>query len=250
MATIDVAYVPQVIGEGLYPGHLVHVSQQRVSADGQLALAVPPDEEAVPGFELAPRLNQQLCWIAWSRNDWACCRRLRGRLGGPAQLEFAAASVGCPDTGVVVPPCLPEQARPRASGPNEGDSRQRVGRTLLPIARSRFTEKAIRHSGRIRCGTCFLREGRSRHQRRRSGTEGDDKPRPSTRIESADIERQGLRHGHTRSTPRHVQPRCRSNSARYSACFSRARTVNHWSLTMCRESSRRAVRPVAFSESG
>ena len=144
VAAVDGALVPEVIGEGLLAGHLVHVPHQRVPADGQLAGASPSDEEALAGVEHTPGLHGhgrrlRALWGRARRRGTGWRLRRCGRAGGcdNAQLKLPAAAVRDPHAVVVVAPGLAEQAGGLAVRSCDGDTSRGVGRAVLPLARLR-----------------------------------------------------------------------------------------------------------------
>ncbi len=138
VACVDGVLPPEVIREGLLGGHLVHVSAQGVAADLHLPEVGPADEEALARRELAPVLGGlgDRLWAGWTRG-----RHGRAPGGGLAQQELAAAAVRDPHPRVVVAPGLAQQAGRGAGGLHQRDTRRRVGRADLALARLRRADE-------------------------------------------------------------------------------------------------------------
>jgi hypothetical protein len=128
-------YSVQVIRKGLIRRELVQVADQHVRADGNLSHLGAPDQEALPGFELAPGLH----WLIAVSFGYGGHQRLRERNRARARArarsgryhELSAATSDNPDAFVVVPPRLSEQASAVTRGARESDSCRCVCRAVL-----------------------------------------------------------------------------------------------------------------------
>ncbi len=174
---VDGMLVAEVVGEHLVGGHLVHVPQQRVGADGEFPCFACADEEPLAGIVETPGL------VGRDLRDTAVRRRRRvrahrrgvlrsrcrsfhvhvGRERGAGHQELAAAALRDPDALGVVAPGPAQAGRPPPRLPQQQDAGRGVGRAVLALVRHPDVQLTVAVGAAVVAGACARATG-ARHR--------------------------------------------------------------------------------------